>query len=133
MQHFDGYKETLRKANMGEVAVLTQYEMELYGIDHASIGYKLAQEWYLNDDICEAILYHHECEEVFNQEDANSSPAVTLLGILKFAEHIDFELHQAARSDLQTDWESLGDSITGYLNWSENDLSELRDEIIESL
>jgi HD-like signal output (HDOD) protein len=132
MHHFDDYKEVLRKANDGEIKELTQYEMDHYGIDHASIGYKLAKEWYLGDDMCEAILYHHECDEVFNQDDASTCPSVSLLGILKFAEYIDYELHRGARGDKQTDWETQGDAIMNYLNWSRDDMNELKDDIKDS-
>jgi len=133
MQHFEDYKETLKSANSGDVGVLTQYEMKKYGIDHASIGYKLAQEWFLGEDMCEAILYHHECDDVFNQSDASASPAVSLLALLKFAEHISFEIHQGSRSDAATDWDTLGEAVMEYLNLSQEDVNELKDEFKERL
>jgi len=35
-------------------------EQQIIGVDHAQIGGKISEEWKLSEDLCMAVLYHHE-------------------------------------------------------------------------
>ena len=39
---------------------VTDYEDECYGINHARIGCEVAKTWLLPEEVCQAVLWHHQ-------------------------------------------------------------------------
>lgn len=133
MQHFPDYKETLRECNSTSERPITNIEVKKYGFHHAIIGYKLAKEWFLSESICDALLFHHDCIDIFSDDADTSSPVFSLLALLKVAEHVSFEMHQSSRSDSSPDWLEIGDRIIEYLALSHEDFEELKDDMKEKM
>jgi HD-like signal output (HDOD) protein len=42
----------------------TDAEDERHGINHAAIGYYLTKNWFLPEHMCEAVLRHHEYDQL---------------------------------------------------------------------
>lgn len=59
---------------------LIECERQTIGADHCEVGYLLAKEWKLPDDVLKAIRYHHKV-------DAAIKPA-SVVGIVQLAEYI---------------------------------------------
>ena len=49
-----------RLAMEGEKGTWVALEQRVIGVDHAEIGGKIAQEWKLSEELCEAVRWHHE-------------------------------------------------------------------------
>lgn len=133
MQHFPDYKETLRECNSTKERPTTNIEVNKYGFHHAVIGYKLAKDWFLAESICDALLFHHDCIDIFSTDADTSSPVYSLLALLKVAEQISFEMHQSSRSDSNTDWTEIGEIIIDYLGLSLEDFEEMKDDMKEKM
>lgn len=59
---------------------LIECERELVGADHAEVGFKLAKEWKMPEDVVAAIRFHHNAEK---SQEPSSVP-----GIVQLAEYI---------------------------------------------
>ncbi len=58
--NFEGYKPKLPGSKPEGEGGITELEDRLYNMNHARLGSRMAQSWLLPDDICAAILRHHE-------------------------------------------------------------------------
>lgn len=58
--NFEGYKPKLPGSRIDGDAGITEMEDRLYGMNHARLGSRMAQTWLLPDDVCAAILWHHD-------------------------------------------------------------------------
>ncbi len=58
--NFEGYKPKLPGSRIEGDAGITEMEDRLYGMSHARLGSRMAQTWLLPDDVCAAILWHHD-------------------------------------------------------------------------
>jgi HD-like signal output (HDOD) protein len=63
MSHFDGYEPLLAGAELCGTRA-TDLEDERHGINHAAIGYYLTRNWFLPEHMCEAVLRHHEYDQL---------------------------------------------------------------------
>jgi HD-like signal output (HDOD) protein len=50
----------VRERGAGKEKPLFAIEREILGIDHAEIGAMLLEQWRLPEEICSAVLHHHE-------------------------------------------------------------------------
>jgi putative nucleotidyltransferase with HDIG domain len=59
IHHFpeDYYEVTRRSASYSS---LEAAEKDILGVDHMSIGQMLAEKWHLPEELCNAIMYHHD-------------------------------------------------------------------------
>ena len=57
---FPGYANFMKVSHLDTGRAITADEMAEFGMDHASLGAKLAQTWTLPDETCRAILTHHD-------------------------------------------------------------------------
>lgn len=60
MGAFKDYRPVLAGAKGEGAASVTDVEDQRYKMNHARIGYQLAKTWLLPDEICRAILWHHD-------------------------------------------------------------------------
>jgi HD-like signal output (HDOD) protein len=77
------YKDTLGIANESQDRKFTDIEDEVYGQNHANIGYLLAQSWGLPESMYQAIHMHHEhgslADKKFISDKSRDLIAVALL------------------------------------------------------
>lgn len=139
MQSFKDYKEVLRLSNLSNVKPRTRIEDRRYGTNHAEVGYELAKKWFLPDHLALAVLNHHRYHELFLRED-NSAQGDTenyemlpLLAILKMAEQVSAMFRKSLRAEFSDEWAEMGPLILRCMAISEQDYSEIRDDILEQL
>jgi len=60
MVSFKDYQPIFPGTKVPHDASVIDYEDEAYGINHARVGSHLAKTWLLPEDICQAILWHHQ-------------------------------------------------------------------------
>lgn len=58
--NFEGYKPKLPGAKLEGDESITATEDRLYAMNHARLGSRMAQSWLLPEDVCAAILWHHD-------------------------------------------------------------------------
>ncbi len=122
MQHRPGYKETLARANNSPDAAFTRIEEQDVGTHHGAVGYYLARSWALPDDLCQAILWHHDIE-IFR--DASVSDLVlSYIGIIHLAEHIQ---HRAVRTTPDLEWAKFETVVMDHFGLTEEDFVNLVD------
>ncbi len=68
-----------------DTTLITDHESSIIGTDHTSVGYLLAKDWGLSNDIQDGIKMHHKN---LDQISPNS-----IQGILQTAEYLVFRLH----------------------------------------
>lgn len=66
LNRFGNYLDTLKAANEDTERKFTDIEDAAHEANHAMIGGLLAQGWWLPEEICLAIRYHHDYEELLN-------------------------------------------------------------------
>ncbi len=59
----------------------SELEKELFGLEHALVGASLASQWGLDDDLAEAILFHHKPDEL---------PDASLPRLICLADHVAY-------------------------------------------
>ena len=58
--NFDAYKPQLPGSKAQGEGSVTEIEEQLHGVHHARLGSRLAQTWLLPEDVCAAVLWHHD-------------------------------------------------------------------------
>ncbi len=125
MQKFPDYLETLKLANAEAVRSFTSIEDERYATNHATLGYLLARGWALADDICEAILNHHDLS-VLTSPDALPGATRGLIAVVRVAEHIA----DADRMRDDPSWECTGYLAMEHLGLSEEEVGDINDDLV---
>lgn len=121
-----GYGETLARVASSPSRSLTSLEDERHATNHATLGYLIAKEWCLPNALCEAILYHHD-DSIFQDQDAVSPQALTLVAIARLADHLNDD---SASAHSQHEWDRVGDLVLEHLDLSEGECLTLRDELM---
>jgi HD-like signal output (HDOD) protein len=57
---FPGYPNFMKVSHLDNGRAITADEINEFGVDHASLGARLAQSWLLPEEACMAILNHHD-------------------------------------------------------------------------
>ncbi len=83
-RRFTGYDQLLGPAGEPHDACLSQAEGDLYGADHAEVGYRMARSWYLPESLAQAVHHHHDIAFVLDRHDAaaRDSRVLVALGLL---------------------------------------------------
>ena len=121
MQKYPDYKDVLAQANQNTVRSFTAIEDESLGTHHAAIGYFLARSWYLSDDLCQAILLHHDIG-VFESHPGTSIQALNLIGVGHLAEYVH---HTSMRSGVDAEWVKFGTAVSRHFGLDEEDFINL--------
>ncbi|WP_245546649.1 HDOD domain-containing protein [Leeia oryzae] len=123
---FKSYGRTLELAHKGSDYQFLKIEEELHACNHATVGYLVAKAWLLPDELCNAILQHHE-EDVHNPKDNHDDGNIAnLISISRMAEHIEASLHHRA----DPGWElGRGEVILAHLGLTLEEFEDLRDGI----
>ena len=133
LKRFPDYAAVLARAN--DDPLLPYTEVEHFGlpdfpIDHTLVGFLLAEDWWLPEEIAIAIRHHHELAAL--ESDAADLPRASrhLIAIGQTAEHLLDELSGERHSN---EWSKLGAACLEILGLSKNELVSLRAQGAELL
>jgi HD-like signal output (HDOD) protein len=127
------YVETLASANHETELPFTDVEQRDFGTDHARVGYLLAMNWNLPEDICSGIRSHHELLAMEQDESGVPLASQYLIATSQTAEHI---LHCITGLSSTSEWQKIGPACLRILGLSEDDLPALCEagaEILEAV
>lgn len=86
--NFEGYKPKLPGAKQeGDDGIIAS-EDRLYGMNHARLGSRMAQSWLLPDDICAAVLWHHDYAALDDGRAGVSPASASNIGVALAAQYI---------------------------------------------
>lgn len=128
LTRFPAYRDTLALANRAAERSFYVVEEEAIGTNHGAVGYFLARSWNLHDDLCLAILRHHEIE-VFTGGDT-SDAVRNYVGIVHLAQHIH---HRSMRSTVDVEWLKFESVVLAHFALTEEDFINLVDGAQESV
>lgn len=121
MQHFQTYRETMM-ANSHQGLDIQEVENAHFSTTHAIVGNLLARSWHLPQQICQAILYHHDAT-VF---DSISEEVCRLIGIVHMAELIVDEY--LCREN--PEWARFEHVVLASLGLLEKEFREMKDDML---
>ncbi len=128
MQRFPDYRETLAVANRSARSIW-ETENERHGTDHVTVGAMLARNWQLPDLIVEAIRLHHNFEILGDGADLRDEVR-GLAAISVLADHL---IARFLNAPDEAEWMAYGSAALNYLNFDEDELTELRSDVEEDL
>ncbi len=127
MDRFPGYIRTYEEAAGDTQRVFTALEDERHSTNHAAIGCLLARNWGLTSDVCWAILHHHDYEVI---DDSATDDAVRSLVALNLLAEMAIQKYQGLSQSIE--WDKGGQIASDHLGLSEEEITELLDELVES-
>lgn len=126
LARFPDYSETLHMAASGR-GLLIELENERHGTNHVIVGKILASNWQLPEVLRQAIALHHE-PDMF--DDAQPRNVRTLIALGRVSEAVE-ESHSGTYLDAE--WPRFGQAVLEFLELSEHEFADLRDDIRELL
>jgi HD-like signal output (HDOD) protein len=125
LRRFPAYRGTLARANDCAEQAFTVVEHADFPTDHTMLGSLLARDWWLPDEICQAIRHHHDRNAIDLFESGLPLASRQLIAFSQTAER----LLQRIRGGSHTrEWEKLGASCRRLLNLEEVELAALEEE-----
>ncbi len=128
-QKFPDYKEVLMKGNSAFEKSLTEVEDAHYSTNHAVVGYYTCKSWNINEITTHIVRDHHCLDELFLSGSENIQRN-QMMAILKMAGHLS---HTFRRANSDYEWERIDKIILEFLNLSEDEFEELREDVHEVL
>jgi HD-like signal output (HDOD) protein len=116
------YVETLASANHETEQSFTEVEQRDFQTDHARVGYVLAMNWNLPDEICLGIRNHHELLAIDQAESGVPLASQYLIATSQTAEYI---LQCITGLSSTSEWQKLGPTCLRILGLTENELPAL--------
>lgn len=120
---YTDYNEIIKISDNSTTINLAELEEQKYQTNHAVVGYFIASTWQLPRNICQQVLYHHDCTFI---DKAEFDDQQLTFAVIKMAENI-VNLRLSCR-DL-VDWLTIKDSILEALYFSEDDYQDLIEDI----
>jgi HD-like signal output (HDOD) protein len=111
--------ETLASANHETELSFTDVEQRGFQTDHARVGYVLAMNWNLPEEICLGIRNHHELLVIDQAESGVPLVSQYLIATSQTAEHI---LQCLTGLSSTSEWQKLGPACLRILGLSEDEL-----------
>jgi HD-like signal output (HDOD) protein len=122
---YDGYRPLLPGGRVEGGGCVVEYEDKCFGMNHARMGYHLAKSWLLPDDICVAVLAHHEYDML--AAACNELPAASAKCIaLSLAAEELFVRQNTGKSS--PEWERGGALALERLEITQDELDEMAAE-----
>ena len=113
LRRFPDYAQTLACANKDSERLFTAVEQKDYPSDHTMLGCLLAQNWWLPEEICQAIRHHHDPSAIDMFESGVPLASRYLVAVSQTAEHI---LQQLTGASQTQEWPKLGSSCMRLLS-----------------
>ena len=104
-------------------------EKHIFGFDHAEIGYEICKYWHIPSALCAAIRYHHN---PFKSQGHDLAYIVYMANIIT---HIADSIETMSGIDKSLDvmMYMIDDRAMEFLNFKQEDISDIMDEITESM
>ena len=133
-RHAD-YIDVLRTAEQAGSRPLVELEQERYGVHHAQVGYAVSHAWNLREELCSAIGNHHHFPYMMAHDEAFDELVLSLIALLKMAEHISNEFRGTAfRNGVDdVEWERVGMLALGHFDLEPDDFADIVANIIQQL
>jgi len=130
MARFPNYMNVVEQAYASPSESITDVENRLLQTNHGVVGYYVGKSWRLPEYLCQAIHEHHRVESVFNE--SNKDPRkITLLAILKMAEHACALYSLLGNQAQNHEWQRIEDTVLDYTGLSQPDFINLLESIEE--
>lgn len=126
LNHYEGYKETLRAANLQAEQKFTAVEDAAYGKNHAMIGYVMAKSWGLPDEMTEAIRFHHEHDTLAAGNGLLSDASRDFVALALLAEKA---IQIITGRNHTCEWQKGGAWVMQHFGFSEADFNSIIDGI----
>ena len=126
---FDDYLDILDSSASNGMRPITEIEDERYGVNHARVGYLLAESWQLPDAICSAIAHHHDNANWASVDAKMSGDGRKLVAVGILAEQLYWS---QGRSQSAPAWELAKSLVFSELGLNEKDLADLALVVKES-
>jgi HD-like signal output (HDOD) protein len=126
---FPEYREVLVRANNEAALPFTEVETQAIGLDHASLGAQLTEDWLLPEEICLAIRHHHNLAAV----DGSLALPVRTRQLIAIAQLAEYLIQQRSGQSQTSEWGKLGAGCLASLELSADDLPELGEACATSL
>jgi HD-like signal output (HDOD) protein len=125
MRRFPHYLHALKAANAETDLSFTEVERQHLPTDHTVIGRLMVQNWWLPDEVCEAIRHHHDKAYLSGPDTVLNRKSRQMVAVAQLAEH----LLQMATGRAQTaEWAKLGPTCMGVLDLVPDHLVALQAE-----
>lgn len=122
LRRYSQYLETLVSANNETELSFTDVEQRGIHTDHARVGYVLAMNWFLPEEICLGIRSHHELLAIDHPASGIPLASQYLIATSQTAERI---LQRLTGLSSTCEWQKLGPACLRTLSLSEDDLPAL--------
>jgi len=116
------YVLTLASANHEIERSFTDIEQRDFQTDHARVGYVLAMNWCLPEEICLGIRSHHDLQAIDHAESKIPLASQYLIATSQTAEYI---LQCLTGLSGTSEWQKLGPACLRILGLSEDELPAL--------
>lgn len=131
LNRFDDYGNILKLATESEDQLLVEVEDRNLNMNHAVVGYYICKNWNLSEDICQAVLSHHNVQELLSSGHSYTNETVmNMVAILSVAEYIAYAFRGEAQ---KTDWDYESGYVLNYLDISIEELDFLKSSMFEKL
>lgn len=125
MQKFSDYKETLQLANADTSRIFTDVEDERHSTNHSVIGFILAKNWGLSEEIYKAILHHHNLDAITGESELTGLSR-SLIAVSYLAEYI-FDSMRLRQDPI---WMSVEGHVTAHLGLSKEEIDDIKEDVI---
>jgi len=122
---YSAYFETLRLANNESIRSFTDIELMSFPTEHAVVGALLTQNWWLPDEICEAIRSHHDVLALC--KDGWGSPGATDL-LIALSQTAEYLVQRHTGQCHTCEWEKMRDACLEILKLTQADLKTIVDD-----
>jgi len=122
MIKFPAYAATLANANRDAGHSFTQVEEQFLPTNHAIVGCLLARSWWLPEELCLAIRYHHDEQRLANPSAGMLPKSLQLVAVGQLAEYL---LQSRTGLSQTMEWEKLGPVCLQLLGLDADQLPEL--------
>ena len=128
--NFEGYKPKLPGAKSEGEASITENEDRLYEMNHARLGARMAQTWLLPDEICNAILWHHDYAALAGGSAGLAPAASSNIAVTLAAQYV-YCRNKMGVTDAE--WRRGGDFALKQLGIEQDALDALGKELMAEL
>ena len=118
---FTIYDDILDGSAISADSPILEVENMRYAMNHARVGYQLARTWHLSDDVCHAILHHHDMASDPDAWGQDGADAVNLVAIGMVADRI----YGGITGRESPEWEAGGSWAMELVNIPEEKLEEI--------
>lgn len=126
--NFSNYSEDFAAIAMSGEQMAMAREEESFAVNHAMVGYVLAQQWGFPKPICSVILRHHNYRNMSSLDHETQD----LLAILVLSEYLvsTYDSNNASEQFDDIAWIKNNPLIAEVLGVTEQDIDDLRYELI---